>query len=244
MPEWWQEFFLSGDYTLLQDIPPERTEAQTDFVVKALGAPPGGDVLDAACGVGRHSLALAARGWKVVGLDYTPSFLQKAKACRQGAWPQLLRGDMRHLPFKDGSFDAAINLFTSFGYLESDEEDAGVLREIGRVLRPGGLFLIDTLNRDGLARTLQPTGWSKLPEGYLLEERKWESLSGRVPTVWTFVRSGLEKSYTVSVRVYTAPELVRMLRSARLEVVEGWGDWEGGPLTVESRRLILKARKV
>lgn len=84
MPEWWQEFFLSGSYTELEEIPPERTEMQADFLARTLNLAPDERVLDVACGIGRHSLALARRGVEVIGLDYTPAYLRRAVANAAG----------------------------------------------------------------------------------------------------------------------------------------------------------------
>ena len=67
-----------------------------------------------------------------------------------------MRADYRELPFRDASFDAALNLFTSLGYL-GDEEDTRVLAEIRRVLRPEGRLVIETMHRDWLAATSRRT---------------------------------------------------------------------------------------
>jgi SAM-dependent methyltransferase len=243
MTEWRQEFFLSGWYTLLEDIPPERTAAQVDFVAEALELQAGARVLDVACGIGRHSLLLAARGMDVTGLDYTPAYLQRASGGATGLPARFLRGDMRRLPFREAQFDAALNLFTSWGYFEDDEENARVLREIARALRPGGLFLLDTIHRDGLVRRFREKDWHLLPDGWLLEERAWDARNGRPLSTWTFLRGGEQRSFTLSNRAYTCSEVEQMMRAAGLSIVEVWGDWEGGPLGLDSIRLIVKARK-
>lgn len=79
-------------------------------------------------------------------------------------WPKLLRTDYRELPFADQSFDAALNLFTSLGYL-GDEQDAKVLAEIRRVLRPGCRLVIETMHRDLLVRQFRDHDWRSLGEG-------------------------------------------------------------------------------
>ena len=93
------------------------------------------------CGYGRYAIPLARAGYRVVGVDRSETLLAEARR-RAGheRWPKLTRADYRELPFPDGSFNAALNLFSSLGYL-GDEEDTRVLAEIGRVLRPGGRLI-------------------------------------------------------------------------------------------------------
>ncbi len=243
MSEWWQDLFLSGAYTLLEDIPPERTETQVEFARAALGLQPGERLLDVACGIGRHSLPLAARDVDVTGLDYTPRYLAQALRGSEGLAARFIRGDMRRLPFASGRFDAATNLFTSFGYFQSDSEDAHVLSEIARVLRPGGRFLIDTIARDGLLRRFQDRRWDEIPGGVLLQKAEWDALAGRATTRWTFVRDGQQRSFTVDTRVYAFTELEAMLVAAGLLPAGVWGDWDGSLLGLDSRRMIVLAKK-
>lgn len=151
---------------------------------------------------------------------------------------------MRALPFPDARFDAAVNLFTSFGYLGSEDADAGVLREIGRVLRPGGRFLLDTIHRDAVAHRFLRQDWETLPGGgYLMRERVWNARTGRIEETWIFHHNGEARRFTSSVRLYTCPEIERMLGAADLEVNDVWGDWEGGPLLLGSSRLLVRATR-
>lgn len=212
------------------------------YLLRVLELTLGTRLLDIACGIGRHSRALAAHGFAVCGIDYTSAYLQKARETPTDA--HFLRGDMRRLPFRNAAFDAAINLFTSFGYFEDDRDNHAALHEMARVLRPGGRLLLDIQNRDGIAQTFQAQGWSEIPGGYLLEDRHWDCRNGRTETTWTFVRQGKNLvSYRVSVRVYTCTEIERMLDTAGLDVIEIAGSWEGDPLTMDSRRQIVTARK-
>jgi len=247
MSEWWQEFFTSGSYTLLEDIPAERTQAQIEFILRELALEPGARLLDAACGIGRHSLPLSAHGLMVMGLDYTPAYLRHAVAgvarLTVNLPARFVRGDIRRLPLEPGTFQAVINLFTSFGYFDDDAEDQATLQEFARVLAPDGLLLLDVQNRDCIARHFLPTDWTPLSDGYLLESRRWDARSGRIVSDWTFLRNGVARTYTVTVRAYTCPEIERMLTIAGFEVMDLWGDWSGASLTLESRRIIVKARK-
>ena len=243
-PRWHESFFGEDWLRIALSIPDERADLQTDFVVTALGLQPGARVLDVACGHGRHSARLARRGLAVTGLDVSASSLELAR--ESAPEPEFVEGDMRELPFEDGRFDAAINLFTAFGYFEDEADDARVLHEVARVLRPGGSFLIDTINPPGLFGVFHDRYWDRLDDGtLLLEEHDYDVRRGRTNTAWTLIfADGQRKDLQHSVRVYTAPELGRLLGDAGLTVVGSWGDFENGELARESRRLILRADKL
>ena len=102
---------------------------------------PGDRVLDACCGTGDLAIAARRRGADVVGLDFAEAMLERAR--RKAADIEWVRGDVLALPFEDGSFDAAT---VGFGVRNVDDLDAG-LRELRRVLRPGGRLGILEITR-------------------------------------------------------------------------------------------------
>jgi SAM-dependent methyltransferase len=152
--------------------------------------------------------------------------------------------DMRAIEFRE-EFDAVINMWTSFGYFEEEGENQRVLDAVSRALRPGGRFLIDVLNPTGLAARYQSRMWEELDSGAaFLQQHEFDALAGRNRARWIFVRDDGSRSELVhSVRVYAPWELARMLEEAGLNVVQGWGDFEGAGLELTSRRLILRADK-
>jgi SAM-dependent methyltransferase len=217
-----------------------------DFIVKALDLPAGAKVLDLCCGQGRHSLELARRGFQVVGVDLSEALLYAARkrAESEGLSVTFLHCDMREIDFAD-EFDAVINMFTSFGYLESEAEDEKVLGKVAQALKSGGKFLLDVVNRDRLVRDFQAREWHAADEGWLvLEERTFDHLSGRMETRWVCVaRDGVRYERLSSVRLYTASELRTMLERAGLKVTNLFGDYDGSPYSWDSQRLIVVACK-
>jgi ubiquinone/menaquinone biosynthesis C-methylase UbiE len=244
--ETWDAFF--SDFYLRVHAGGEDREAVREQALAATalsGCPAGGEVLDVACGFGRHAVPLAQEGYRVTGVDRSAPLLAEAQR-RAGAdarWPRLVEADYRELPFADASFDAALNLYTSIGYL-GDEEDARVLAEIARVLRPGGRLVIETMHRDLLVTTFDDDGWHLVGQGrLLLEQRAFDPAGGVAQTTQTLIEtSGERESRTFAVRVYTATELAHMLQAAGFGKTTCYGDLDGGPFTTGSR-LVLVARR-
>jgi SAM-dependent methyltransferase len=247
MAQWYREFFDDLYLRVYQPLEaPEQVRREVDFIVKALDLPAGAKVLDLCCGQGRHSLELARRGFQVVGVDLSEALLYAARkrAESEGLSVTFLHCDMREIDFAD-EFDAVINMFTSFGYLESEAEDEKVLGKVAQALKSGGKFLLDVVNRDRLVRDFQAREWHAADEGWLvLEERTFDHLSGRMETRWVCVaRDGVRYERLSSVRLYTASELRTMLERAGLKVTNLFGDYDGSPYSWDSQRLIVVSCK-
>jgi ubiquinone/menaquinone biosynthesis C-methylase UbiE len=243
--ETWDAFF--DEFYLRAYAGDERDEearAQALGAARLAGCPPGGDILDVPCGFGRHSVALARADHRAVGVDRSEALLAEARRRAGGErWPKLVRADYRELPFRDESFDAAVNLFSSLGYL-GDEGDTGVLREIGRVLRPEGRLVIETMHRDLLVGRFSDRDWRLLGEGrLLLEQRTFDAGSGVAQTTQTLIdKTGARESRSFTVRVYAATELVAMLNRAGFAEARCYGDLEGAPFTPDTRLVIVASR--
>ena len=245
MGEWdpvFDETYLRTYVPFLDD---ERTREEARGAIALAGVEPGAEVLDCPVGFGRHALVLAGDGYRVTGLDRSEVQLAEAERLRGDAeLPVLVHGDYRDLPFEDGSFDAALNLFSSLGYLERDE-DVGVLRELGRVLRPGGALVLETMHRDRLARIFLPHTWDWLPDGSLfVHERVVDWISGEVSNRHVAVANEgerIERSFVH--RIYTATEWVAMLGEAGFEAAECFSDWAGSAPPTPEARLIVRARR-
>jgi SAM-dependent methyltransferase len=243
--ESWDDFF--GEFYLRAYASEEADavgETQALAAARLAGCSEGGDVLDVPCGYGRHVLPLARAGYHAVGVDRSEVLLGEARR-RAGheRWPKLTRADYRELPFADGSFDAAFNLFSSLGYL-GDEEDTRVLAEIGRVLRPGGRLVMEIMHRDALVAGFLERDWHAVGEGRLmLEQRTFDPVEGVAQMTQTIVYgSGERESRTFSVRVYTATELLAMLRRAGYVEPRCLGNLAGEPFGPGSRLVIVARR--
>lgn len=221
-----------------------QTQRQIDLLTRQL--PRGGNILDVACGTGRHSIALTAAGFNVVGIDISPHLLRIAK--RQGA-KDLVLGDMRFLPFKDDAFGAAISMDTSFGYLSTESEDLQSLAEINRILIARGTFTVDVFNREHFATKYSgnaPVSKTWEYSSFYLQQTRTVSKSGdRLHDLWIVrpKKEGSEKAFEHTVRLYTSQQLTSLLKKARFTLQATYGDYEEQPYSQTTPRLILRASK-
>jgi SAM-dependent methyltransferase len=242
----WYGPLFGEDYLRHFRSPAERTAHEVEQIVQRLALPPGSRILDLCCGYGRHTIPLAQHGYEMTGQDLSEALLQQARtdAAAQGVQAQWVHSDMRQIPFEE-EFDAVINIWTSFGYLENEAEDQKVFHQVHKALKTGGLFLIDFINRECYVRQSRPHRITWHEDGVLdLEECYFDLLTSRGNVRRTIIDpNGRRTELRWSVRWYTLTELVAMLAAAGLQVQSYLGGLDGSDLTLDSRRLVLVSRK-
>lgn len=198
-------------------------------------------LLDLCAGAGRHSLAMAAQGVDVTCLDLSADLTERCAALGL----RTVRADMRALPWRDWAFDRVTCLFSSFGYFDSDAQHLGVLREIARVLAPGGRALIDLMDPDTVAAKLVPQSVDVLPGGAVVEvERQLVRDGERVEKHIHYVKDGVGgRRWSESVRLFRGDELERLVRDAGLTLERTVGDYDGSPHRAGETRRLLVLRK-
>ncbi len=244
MTEWFKDWF-GEEYLSLY---PHRDEEEAKQVVNLIRANLGGSferTLDLACGTGRHSRELSACGW-TVGLDLSMSMLSVAIEKRPGG--SYVRGDMRVLPFADSSFDLAVNLFTSFGYFDSDAENVRVVKELARVIKPAGKFVIDYLNPHQVIDTLVPYDQVDRDGLVITQDRTITADQRYVEkriTVSRVADAHSEPSiYLERVRLFTPEDLTTLLENNNFKVIAQFGSYDGAPYSRGSKRVILFAERL
>ena len=252
---WYRESF-GADYLEVYAHRDDRQGLeQARDATRLLGLVPGARVLDVACGAGRHTFALRELGLDVTGMDLSIPLLRAARHRARESGDEdigFVRGDMRQLPFRD-AFDAALSLFTSFGYFEDDEENARVLRAIHSVLRPGGLYLLDFLNPELVVGTLEPRS-AELREGRrIVQERSITADGARVEKTIRITPADPadpadpgpvpERVFRESVRLYSRQDIESMMARASLEVIGVHGSFAGEAWEPASPRMIFSARR-
>jgi SAM-dependent methyltransferase len=220
------------------------TAEEVDHIIKLSGIRKGAKVLDLCCGIGRHSLELARRGYNVTGVDLTEEYLVKASrdAKAEGLNIQFVRSDMRRFCLLDG-FDAAINMFTAFGYFENPADDRRVLSNMYCSLRKGGVLIIDIIGKEILARIFSPRDWQQENGRILLEERKVRQDWSWIDNRWILLENGRRKEFEFGHRLYSAAELTGLLKDCGFRSVSIYGDFTGADYDHNAKRLIAAARK-
>jgi SAM-dependent methyltransferase len=238
--EMFDEIYLS---TYAANLGERDSDEEARLAALLAGVEPPADILDAPTGFGRHALPLAKLGYHVVGVDRSEVQLAEARRLAGDVeWPRWVQADFRDLPLEAESFDAVLCLFTSIGY-RGEQGDRQAFGEYLRVLRPGGAVVIECLHRDRLMAIFQERSWDPLPDdAVLLEERQFDYRHGEIETVHTYLAVGERRSITFHLRVYTATELAKLLAEMGFTEIECFGDFEGAPLSRETR-LVVRARK-
>lgn len=245
--DWYEEWFNSEYYLKLYGHRNSvEAEACIDIIQRATQLHPHEKeehkikVLDIASGPGRHAIALAERGFDVTGIDLSTSLLHHAhaRAQKKKVGVRFLQVDMRSLDFKE-EFDLAVQLFTSFGYFGTIDEDYAVLQGARRSLRDVGYYAIDLINPKVLEKTIIPKSTKKIDGNVkIIEERA--IVDERVEKEITIQMKGERQHFRESVRLYK-PELIeRLLREAGFLPTHWFGDYAGLPFDPErSRRMII-----
>lgn len=254
-PEWWRQIFngiyLKTDGDVVMDD--EITSQEVDLIQEYLALRPDDRILDLCCGHGRHTLELAGQGFShVEGLDRSRALIRRARrsARSKDLNVRFREGDARKLRYADGSLDVVLLLGNSFGYFETVEEDLRVLREIGRVLAPGGRVLIDVTDGEYVRQTFEPRSWEWLDrQTFVCRERSISADQTRLITreLVTHAQEGILVDQFYAERLYARTELLDLLDRAGFEpaIVHAevnTNSRRDQDLGMMSRRLMISAR--
>ena len=245
-PEWFDDdSFWRELYPFM--FPEQRIADADEQVANALtlAKPPGKSALDLCCGPGRCSIALAKKGFTVTGVDKTKYLLDKARTSARAAGLKIewIQADMRDFVRAD-AFDLVLNMFTSFGYFDDRGEDLAVLQNILASLRAGGVCLLELLGKERLAKILQPTTSTTLPDGTVMVERHeifddWT----RVRNEWLLIKNSKVKRFQFHHTVYSGLELRDRLERAGFRDIKLHGSLKGDEYGPDAERLIAIGHK-
>jgi len=233
----WYTAFFGHDYARFEEHPTTAREVRFLDTVLRPCRDEGAYLLDLACGMGRHAVALSRKGYRVIGLDLSDVMLGHARKRKSSV--RWVRGDMAGVPLESGSCGAVISMFSSIGYFNDESENYHVLSEIARVLRPGGKLVIKTANRDFFMKHAPRQSWFTKGGLTVLEERRFDLVVSRSEVDVTVLEGPQRRAYHHSIRLYTATELAMLLASLDIDTLDVRGDFGGAPLTVDAPHLIL-----
>jgi len=183
-PEWWRYIFnslyIKTDADVVDDD--EITRYEIDIFLEILNVYKEASLLDLCCGQGRHSFELYKRGYRnIEGLDRSSYLISKArnKSRETGIPVKFREGDARKLSYRTNSFDVVLILGNSFGYFESSDDDLQVLLSVAKVLKPGGVLLIDVADGDFLKHHFKPRSWEWINKKHFVCRERCISSNGK-----------------------------------------------------------------
>ncbi|MEI7933521.1 MAG: class I SAM-dependent methyltransferase [Chlorobiaceae bacterium] len=201
-------------------------------------------VLDIACGAGRHALELARLGYTVTGNDLSPYLLEEArKVALESHLPlNLSCCDMRRIA-ANNLYVLVVQLFTSFGYFDSKEDDQLVIKNAYGLLKNDGWYVLDLLNPLHLAKNLVPYSRRSAGELSVIEERAFngDRITKNMSITYPF---GETITFNESVRLYNEEEIRAMLQNEGFTVVTIVGNYHGEQFKAnDSPRMMIFSRK-
>ncbi len=238
--EWFARDFDCPEYFDIYRNKEAEAQEEGPALAGFLGLPPGARVLDLPCGWGRLNPFLRAQGYQVAGGDLSARNLHRHAAEHPAP---LVRMDFRRNPFRTGCADGVLCAYTSWGYFASTQENQLQLDEFARVLKPGGVLLLDLVGRNTLERTIgqTPGGWYEVEEdGIRYQERvRWVQGNRRILTD----RVHLGARFRHDIWIPTDAEVRRALERAGLTLVQAWGGLGGEAWDAWAERWIYRAVK-
>ena len=245
--EWFEkeDFWINFAPIMFDDARWAEAPDVAEYVMKIAGLQAGDSVLDAGCGLGRISVELAALGLDVTGVDIIQAELDAAaeSAAAEGVPLKLVNADLR--TFKSElKFDCAVNLYTSFGYCDTIEEDMLILKSIFDSLRAGGTFILECTSRESAVK-------------YFTKGEEFDRAGFHVTTDfgvvgdWEGLRShwiiddgkGKRVEHEFIQRLYSAPDLCKRLREIGFADAHAYGEFDLSPYDENLRTMIIIAKK-
>ncbi|MEO8769822.1 MAG: class I SAM-dependent methyltransferase [Ferruginibacter sp.] len=244
MQTWFKEWFNTTYYHQLYFKRDDKEAAAfIDKLITHLKPSPGSLMLDVACGKGRHSIQLAAKGYDVTGIDLSEDSILEALK-HESDTLHFYQHDMR-LPFWINYFDYAFNFFTSFGYFKTQREHDNAIRTIAQSIKQKGIFVMDYLNvhyaEDNIVHQSE-----KEIEGVTYIITKWYDETHFYKKIMVEDETLQEPLvFTEKVAKFSLGDFTEMFAYQGMQIKEVFGDYNFNNYSVKSSpRLIMIAEKV
>jgi SAM-dependent methyltransferase len=239
--KWFQFWFNSPYYHILYE---QRNDEEAEFFIDNLSAwlKPAANsrILDIACGRGRHSIYLNKKGYDVTGIDLSEQSIKYAQQFEKKNLHFFVH-DMRKLAYIN-YYDIAMNLFTSFGYFETEKEHVNALKAFRKGLKADGTLVIDYFNTQKILKNLTQRE-SKTLEGIEFNIHKFVSNAKIIKQI-NFEHKGKAFAFEERVQAFTLEDFERMFFKSGLVISAKFGGYALNEFDLNtSDRLILVCRK-
>ncbi len=245
MGEWFNDWFASDEYlNVYSHRNKEDADSLLKLILKNISIPKNASILDSACGNGRHSESLSKLGYNVFGFDLSKTLLHIAQKNRftNNSSVKYFCSDIRNISIKK-SFDVILNLFTSFGYFNSDDENFAIVDFASNNLKNGGYFVFDYLNPKYVEMNLVESSEKALGTKKIIEHR--EIKDGRVKKEILIIDDKFSHRYFESVQLYSIQEILTMFKQFGFNPINKFGSYSGDVFDEENseRMIIIFKRK-
>ncbi len=251
--EWYKSWFSTQDYLDLYKHRDNKDASKiVSLIFSNINLPKGSNVLDLACGNGRHSVLFAEKGMKVTGIDLSEYLISQAHSKLLTDYKEYADNlsfeirDMRDINHEN-NFDMVVNLFSSYGYFEDDKKNEQVINSIASSLKKDGYFVLDFLNKDYLVNHLVPFD-VKRTEGKIIVQVR-EIKDGFVYKHILIFRNSDDEypglsQFTERIKLYSENDFSQMLNKCGMKVIKMFGDFSGSKYDRnDSERLIIFSQK-
>lgn len=238
---WYEEWFDSPYYHILYaHRDEEEARGFIERLVTKLDIAPNANILDAACGKGRHSITLASLGFNITGIDLSAYNIEAAKKS-EGKNLRFEEWDIRHV-YRNNYFDYVFNLFSSFGYFEEDADDRLVIASFSQSLKKGGKLAIDYINTEYAVKYMKKR--EIIPRGEIQFHIQKRIENGFIRKKIEFLAEGADHRFEECLKIINLRQFETMLEGSGFVLQQIFGDYELNEFNSSSSpRLIMIAEK-
>lgn len=223
----------------------QRTRKEIDFILSEISLPDNVWILDIGCGFGRHSIELAGRGYRVVGIDPSETMVKAALENSTGMEnaPQFVIKSAQAFR-TDQLFNAALCLFTTLGQINADGDNSSLIDCAAQMLISGGFFVLEVPRLNWLVNNLKQKEIFKTPTGKTTVKRSFDADKSVVTENFSVQTGANQQEYLMRYRVYAHEELVQRINAAGFIIKRTFGGYQHEPLNANSQTLLIVAQKL